>query len=342
LCLFLFFYLDPPHLIELIMSALLSSASINSNVSAASSSVVLSSAASSFGGEASILEEFLESIVLVPVEMKRYLALMRELDIACVKDTETLALLQDKYFTKLKQEGGGGKKEELEQLMKMIKEIRQRLMQKIDEKRSIADQLYETIDEHVNKAGSDLALLESILKVSGSLEPEGVGIGKLVAACTTTTSIGDASTDNVAGSTSETLWILGRIVSFSPALPERCTVADVDNDANTYVLSTKNVVVLPEDGEDVQAARDRLPPKGKTAMAIYPNTTSFYECTLVSYPYRATSAADEEQFKDRTVVAVEFQDDDDPVTGLPTRRIIPTICVFARPGSNKRRRQTAM
>ena len=54
-------------------------------------------------GDGSILEEYLDQLMVMPVEVKRYTTLMRDLDSGCERDLAELAAFQDDFVNKLRE-----------------------------------------------------------------------------------------------------------------------------------------------------------------------------------------------------------------------------------------------
>ena len=264
--------------------------------------LLANSAAAGGSGTGSILEEFVDSLLPLPFDLKRYLALLRDLDEKRHEDAKQLQVLQDLYLTGVRAAlAGAGDNLDVakrtaivdahdpDSLAEIVK-LRKRLELNSEEKISVAMQLRDMGDLYSKRLETDLLALEALLREQGQLAEHSVSVGKLVAACTS-------------GSGGEELWILARVEEYSPAQPDRCAVKDADSDAS-YVVPTKNVVVL-EEHEDVASARDRLPPKGRLVMAMYPDTTSFYRAVLTQAPFRA-GPSEGALLQNKVVCVVQF------------------------------------
>ena len=131
-------------------------------------------------------------------------------------------------------------------------------------------------------------------------------------------------TDGVPG---PELWILAKILE-SPQ-EGFVTVVDADPDSEQkYTLSDKQVVPLIED-EDLSHAKARLgTSKGKTVMALYPETTSFYAATLAQTPFRNNNTESDPNLIGKICVSCIFVDDEDPSTGIAPKRLVPVRSVF--------------
>ena len=64
-------------------------------------------------------------------------------------------------------------------------------------------------------------------------------------------------------------------------------------------------------------------------MAMYPDTTSFYRSTLVQLPHKATRASAEKAKE--VMCGIQFFDDED-VTGVSPKRLVPVKFVFVPKG----------
>lgn len=62
-------------------------------------------------------------------------------------------------------------------------------------------------------------------------------------------------------------------------------------------------------------------------LAMYPNTTSFYKALIVGPPQRKMTASGAVQ----DLCIVQFEDDEDEITRLPRRHLVPVRFVCFRP-----------
>mmetsp|Transcript_12308 Transcript_12308/g.14135 ORF Transcript_12308/g.14135 Transcript_12308/m.14135 type:complete len:293 (+) Transcript_12308:226-1104(+) len=276
------------------------------------------------GSDGSILEEYLDKILVLPVEVRRYVTLMRELDKRCAKEKDQLEKMQEDFtekvkakFAALKQNKKSDNVEEREKCLAAMKEspefkkiesLRKTLKQKVLEKISISDQLYDISSQNKKRIDSDVEKFQQILRASGDLvEDKKISKGSLVAA-------------SVPQQDGGSMWILCKVVEYSNSgtqTNQKIIVADAEDASQTHTLRITQIVPLSEH-EDVAAAKNRLPSRGRMVMAMYPDTTSFYKSTLVTLPYKASSGV---------VCAIQFYDDEDS-SGIIPRRIIPTKYVF--------------
>ena len=144
----------------------------------------------------------------------------------------------------------------------------------------------------------------------------------IVAACT--------RQDSGSGEGEEDLWILGRVTE--PVGRDQYVVVDIEDATKRFTMKRKRIVPLSNDDfEDVTAARARLGARNKLVHALYPDTTSFYPAVLTSLPSRATPelAREDPALVGKTCCVVQFQDDEDPTTGVVPKRVVPCKFVFS-------------
>jgi len=270
-----------------------------------------------------VLEDALDRVFQLPVDTKRLLALLRDLDAKSAKDADALERLQAEHLELLRA-GAAADPDRVEAVASGLAAAKRRLDQKLEERVAIAQQQHEVADRHVERLTRDAQALESELRHSGELDDrmEEVEValppqdallpGALVAAATTT----DESSE-------PPLWILARVVEATGR--DRVVVADADpeNTESRYTLSRKNIVVLAGEGEeDVVQARARLGPRGRRVMAIYPDTTSFYPATLSSLPQVTPADSRDSQFAGKLSCVVQFNDDEDVSGKNPKRTVL--------------------
>jgi SAGA-associated factor 29 len=118
-------------------------------------------------------------------------------------------------------------------------------------------------------------------------------------------------------------WILASIVKYSPQ-KDKYQVEDEDSGdegdgvgrrhRRRHTVNAAHVVPLSKanspDADNFQA--------GDRVMAVYPNTTSFYPCTVVFGPRQSGGGV---QSKNTTRVVVKFDDDEDETGTIPEHRI---------------------
>jgi hypothetical protein len=112
-------------------------------------------------------------------------------------------------------------------------------------------------------------------------------------------------------------WILASIVKYIPQ-KDKYQVEDEDSgdqgqNKRRHTVSAAHVVPLSKvnspDADTFQAL-DRV-------MAVYPNTTSFYPCTVVFGPRQSGGV----QSRNTTRVVVKFDDDEDETGNIPEHKI---------------------
>uniref|UniRef100_A0A7S2RBW1 SGF29 C-terminal domain-containing protein n=1 Tax=Mucochytrium quahogii TaxID=96639 RepID=A0A7S2RBW1_9STRA len=285
-------------------------------------------------GGGSVLEEYLDTLLIMPVEVRRYITLLRELDEKCQVELAQLKKRQREFISvaseRTKTTKSPEHKEAILNSMRNkefadIEILRKSLNQKIAEKKSISDQLFDMSEENLKRIRGDAKYLEELFHVKGDMPDMGLLPGREVAAF--------MEEDKV--------WILAKVVSYSVHDPDRVTVADVEDSTNNFVLPIPRVVVLPEN-ETLGGAKGRLTTRGRKVYAIYPDTTSFYKGTLVSVPVKDISAVNANNLINQKAVippgvpvcGVQFDDDVDALTGLTPKHYIQAKFVFIAPNVN--------
>ncbi|KAF0690138.1 Aste57867_18463 [Aphanomyces stellatus] len=169
------------------------------------------------------LEDYLESIYMLPSEVKRNFELMRELDKATSGLMDDLRESQSKYLRdareKIRQRcSDTSLPEPTEEMLRALVEEdasadpdappdidnpisllmakRHLVVQKMDEKVAIASQSYDLIDHHIRRLDNDLANYTALLKANGEFEDEKIVVKKQkeVAPATATTTTPVATT----------------------------------------------------------------------------------------------------------------------------------------------------
>ncbi|KAF0730083.1 hypothetical protein LEN26_004021 [Aphanomyces euteiches] len=149
------------------------------------------------------LEDYLESIYMLPSEVKRNFELMRELDKATSGLLDDLRESQSKYLKDARERirkrcadtnAPEPTEEELRALvgednedetnpspdnpLAYLKSKRHLVIQKMDEKVAIASQSYDLIDHHIRRLDNDLANYTALLKANGEYEDEKIVVKK--------------------------------------------------------------------------------------------------------------------------------------------------------------------
>ena len=167
-----------------------------------------------------------------------------------------------------------------ERALQRIQEIEQNLVQQSEEKVAIAEQTYAIVDATVKRLDQDLAKFETLLKATGEFEAAGSANPNDLAAIQVQPSVPD--------------WILAKVLSHDP-------------DTGMYRLSDEDVESnkmfhLPESQVVVLGGIEKLS-RGDVIYAVYPDTTSFYQATVVAPPKRVSGGG--------SFVMVNFVDDAD-------------------------------
>jgi len=166
-----------------------------------------------------------------------------------------------------------------EESLKTVLELRQQAYMYLDEKVQTSTQAYESVDLIVRKLDEDLAKFESLLKATGQFETSG-GKPNDLAAIQVTPSVNE--------------WILAKVISFNPE-SGMYNLSDEDVESN-------KVFHLPESQVVVLSGVDRLS-RGDVVYAVYPDTTSFYQATVVQPPRKVQGSS--------PFIMVNFVDDSD-------------------------------
>ena len=111
-----------------------------------------------------ILEDYLDTVVVLPIEVKRMLFLMRELDAKGRVDLKLLQSLQEEHLQYITRTG-----KQDANLVKAIDFLWEKYNQNIEEKNAIADQMVEASNRNLQRLSKDTETLEKILQESGEL-----------------------------------------------------------------------------------------------------------------------------------------------------------------------------
>ncbi|OQR86876.1 hypothetical protein ACHHYP_20438 [Achlya hypogyna] len=171
------------------------------------------------------LEDYLESIYMLPSEVKRNFELMRELDKATRGILDELRESQSEYLRDARERVRARcadaslpepTEEELRALVEQenrdeippdeapaenallasLKAKRHLVIQKMDEKVAIASQSYDLIDHHIRRLDNDLANYTALLKANGEYEDEKIVIKKPAAVVAPPAPVAVAATNN--------------------------------------------------------------------------------------------------------------------------------------------------
>ena len=249
------------------------------------------------------LEYALDTISGIPNELKRNLEHIADLHSMSNKVQRKLEGLEQGFLDRAKRRirefplpqvelgvsGGGIPVPTTEELLSVIDDppttqliaaTRATLKGLVSEKVSVAGQTKDFIEEHVKRITDQVQTFEASLKESGFYEANGAKPGDLVAI-----NLGEVADE----------WILGKVQSFHP---ERSEYVIVDEDPDQPSLYT-----LPESSVMLLGNFDKLS-KGDRIYAVYPDTTSFYQATVVAVKKSQGSQG-------TSVVYVNFLDDFD-------------------------------
>mmetsp|Transcript_1276 Transcript_1276/g.2077 ORF Transcript_1276/g.2077 Transcript_1276/m.2077 type:complete len:256 (+) Transcript_1276:186-953(+) len=244
------------------------------------------------------LEDFVNSTELLPNDVRRNFELMRELDRDGSEALRQCEEAEKQYIRdiNLKKITNPG---EPSHEMENINSLREKAKQKIDEKVAIASQTLELVESFVRKMDTDNALFESLLRASGEFESIGAQKGQDVAAQPVV--FGD--------------WILGSVQSYSMDTGYY-DIIDAD-DSKRYVLPESQVIIL-----DLPESSKKLS-KGESVLAVYPDTTAFYQAIVSQAPRRSAMGAEPS-------VTLQFVGDADE-TGQTPHRVVPLRHVVRPP-----------
>mmetsp|Transcript_15201 Transcript_15201/g.48398 ORF Transcript_15201/g.48398 Transcript_15201/m.48398 type:complete len:309 (-) Transcript_15201:1234-2160(-) len=281
-------------------------------------------------GDGSVLEDYMDSLLVMPVEVRRNITLLRELDEKSHAELANVRAEQARLIEEARKrtEGITSSSERARTIRQLraepdfvqLEELRKDLLQKIAEKRSVAEQLHDMSEQNLKRLNGDIKYLEELFRRTGEIPDLGFAVDREVAAW--------MEQDQV--------WILARISEFSTNSPNRVVVADAEDSSARFTLTSDQVTVLP-DKETLSAARTRLPVVGLKVLAIYPDTTSFYQGTLTGLAVKESSTtgagsrggASSGHAPGTILCQVEFDDDEDKRTGKTPKHNIPSKHVFA-------------
>jgi hypothetical protein len=167
-----------------------------------------------------------------------------------------------------------------EDALQKISTLRKDALQQSEEKVAIADQTLALVDATVGRLDRDLQALEALLKQTGEYEISGVAKPNDLAAIQVTPGSSD--------------WILAKVMTHNQETA-MYTLSDEDLESNkTFHLPESQVVVL--------GGIERLS-KGDGVYAVYPDTTSFYQASVVQGPRKVAGGG--------SFIMVNFVDDSD-------------------------------
>lgn len=282
------------------------------------------------------LESFLDSLNGLPHEIKRNLELMKDLDKSCTSIQENMRQQQRVYVQQAEEKVlslevvvpppnnnnsslqpgvrvlGGSRREVIipttEEMMELIshpealqaiRELEASAIQQADEKVAIASQTLALVDSIVKRLDADLEGMEKILQSTGDFQAPGMAKPDDLAAV----QVSDGSD-----------WILAKVISHDPNTGlYRLSDEDVES-SKIFNLPESQVVVLHE----VDMIK-----RGDIIFAVYPDTTAFYQATVVQAPRKGGGAGG-------SFVMVNFIDDSDE-HGITHDKAVPIRHVMLPP-----------
>jgi len=161
-----------------------------------------------------------------------------------------------------------------------IAKLRRDAKQHVEEKLSVAEQTFLIVDSTLKRLDADIKKFEGLLKGSGCFETSTGAQPNDLAAVQVTPNSPD--------------WILAKVISHD-------TKTGMYKMSDEDIESNKNFT-LPESQVVILGGVDRLA-KGDIIFAVYPDTTSFYQATVVQAPRKIAGG--------ESFVMVHFKDDGD-------------------------------
>lgn len=218
------------------------------------------------------LEDFFQSVELLPNDVRRDFELMREHDKEFLDGLRDLKESEANFLNKLKrkrQENSGNSNNsltegdsELVNEFEFITNTYNRVKHRSSQKSSLAINMLKDLEKFIRKLDSDLVFFETELRGCGEFEQLAKGLEP-----------GSEVAVKVSSSSSTFEVILGRIIFFHSDIGVY-DVADSD-DSKRYQVSDKNVILL-----DLSTSVTKLS-KGEEVLAVYPDTTSFYPAMVI-------------------------------------------------------------
>jgi len=280
---------------------------------------------SGHGAEATVIEDTLEAIGHVPGVVRRSMDLIRKMDARIEQETKEL----DQEDARVHAEAAEAlRAEDAPKELGAVVDAREAFAERAEKRRrcdalrveniETAKQAEVLVARHIDLINSELAALSDHLHSTNQFEDVG------------TARAGDEVAIRLDDYDKEA-WVVGRVVRYK-ADAACYDVADADDDRKVYELSEQRVVPLTDSGRGVPHAHvlcgvtSCLSPspdgviepgrlqRGDEVYAVYPDTTSFYQC-VVTAPARRAGAGN-------AVCHCQFQDDADE-TGVTPDRPVP-------------------
>jgi hypothetical protein len=256
-----------------------------------------------------LLEEYLETIAFLPLNIKRNLNLIASLDNAAERLEQKLFALEGKRLENVQKIVDHARKNvNLEKLTKddkamgEINQIREHILAITSEKRAITEQLLDIVDGHQDQLSHVIKKADVVMMQKA----EGVTCPGAVVAYKTINDDGGAQ------------WQLGTLDSKVHKSNSRWKVVDYEDKTSVYEVGDGEYIVLP----DVSLSASALPSyrKSEPVMAVYPNTTVFYQAVVYNPPQRTVTG-------NVRAAALQFEDDFD-ANGKPLRQYVQPQFMF--------------
>ncbi|CAM9842400.1 unnamed protein product [Discosporangium mesarthrocarpum] len=260
--------------------------------------------------EPTYVDDFMDAVANVPNDIKRNYILIRTLDKSAQSIMTDLDGLQKTLLSegaqKIEIRGKEGQdfdpKAEVDNpvLMSKIRTMQASLKQIVDEKVAIADQTKQIVEQQLQVLTTSLQNFEQTLQNTGEFDMVGAGPGDAVA---------------IQLDPGDEQWILARVLQYYPDVGNY-KVMDEDDNSKTYELPEQQVIPL-------EGRQERLA-KGDEVLAVYTDTTSFYQATVMIPPRRGANIGN------GGMAHVQFVDDADEF-GVTPARPVPAKHVLKKP-----------
>ena len=261
-----------------------------------------------------LLEEYLETIAFLPSNLKRNLNLIASLDNAAERLGQKLKKLEEERLDNVqnivehaRKNANLEKQTKDEKAMNEIDQIREHILAISSEKRAITEQLLDIVDGHQDQLTGVIKKANVVMM----LNAEGVTCPGAVVAYKVVIKDKEKNEDI-------TQWQLGTLDCKVAKSNTRWKVVDFEDKSQSEV-GEGEYVVLP----DVALSASAMPSyrKGEPVMAVYPETTVFYESTIFTPPQRTATG-------NVRPACLLFKDDFDPITGKQMKQYVQPQYIF--------------
>ena len=242
-----------------------------------------------------MLEEYLETIAFLPSSIKRNLNLIASLDNVAEDLGQQLKELQDSRLEKVqnivdhaRKNANLEKQTRDDDAMAEIARIRKQIFAVTSEKRAVTEQLLDIVTGHQDHLAHVIKKADVVMMQKA----EGVACPGAVVAFKTLSEDGSNTAQ----------WQLGTLDSKVSKSYGRWKVLDYEDKASVFEVGEREYIVLP----DVSLSASAMPTykKGEPVMAVYPNTTVFYNAVVHTPPQRTATG-------NVRPAALQFDDDYD-------------------------------